>query len=350
MIRVSLTSNPALSIPLKLKAAAYNGILTSNIEPLTNACPTGNCTWPITRSLAICGECSNSTYQQSCGETLNNLTVTLGGEIMNNYTSPVYRYTVPSGAVANLTDFGQQSEGIGFQVMASLGAVYNMSHTDRLYIANFDIVGAPANSYAAPSQSIVASECALWISVQAYETRMVNSNQTQLIVQSFSQVINSDISSLDIDDVTFLNLPAEMNPRLHTNYTVGTLAAIAFQEYLPTLFTRSFILNLESQSPSGDVVQAIYNTSANLDGWIQNVASSISHVVRTTNTPKPTEPDDLYNGTGYQLGVKVQWAWITLPVMLVTLSLITLLATIAKTARSPVGTWKGSPLALFSWM
>ena len=42
----------------------------------------------------------------------------------------------------------------------------------------------------------------------------------------------------------------------------------------------------------------------------------------------------------------MRWPWIILPVVLVVWSLIILATTMIKTARSPVGAWKGSPLAI----
>ena len=67
-----------------------------------------------------------------------------------------------------------------------------------------------------------------------------------------------------------------------------------------------------------------------------------------TNVVRTTIPmtDELYNGTGFQLGVRVRWEWLVLPAAMVGLSLLFLMATIIRTARSPVKAWKGSPLAV----
>lgn len=42
----------------------------------------------------------------------------------------------------------------------------------------------------------------------------------------------------------------------------------------------------------------------------------------------------------------MRWPWIILPVALVIWSLIILVTTMIKTAKSPVRAWKGSPLAV----
>ena len=129
----------AASIPLGMIAATYNGILNQNVESLPTSCPTGNCTWPLTPSMAICGACSASTYTISCFPGVCN---------SNCCSIPSCNYTLPSGAVANLTNFAQvfgALRGIGFRVLLSLGAIYNPSEPHRIYITNFDVFGAPWN-------------------------------------------------------------------------------------------------------------------------------------------------------------------------------------------------------------
>jgi hypothetical protein len=125
-IRPTLTRIPkAMSIPLKMKAGVYNGMLSEGLEPLTASCPTGNCTWPVTPSLAVCGECSHSAYTTSCNETGCN-------------------YTMPSGTVFVFTSASAYSQGLGFQVTRSGGAKYNGSNQDRLYLAIFGKFGEPS--------------------------------------------------------------------------------------------------------------------------------------------------------------------------------------------------------------
>ncbi len=325
-------------MPFSVKAAAYNGILSPNIPPLPVSCPTTNCTWPTTPSFAICGACSKSAYQLSCNST----TATDGGP-------GICHYKMPSGGVANLTDFDVEDEGVGFQVMPSLGAVYNSRNTSILYLANFDLVGAPADSYASRwlNSSTVAAECAMWFCVQAYDISITGSQQTQFM-QNFSQVVNSSQSIVDVDqsdyaNFTFLDLPARMNPSPNSQYRVDFLAYAAIGSFLPSLFDGNVTLNAEGYYPSSDFTLAIWNaTSTDLDAWMKNVALSVTNALRAFNPIS----DDFYNGTGYQLGVQVRWRWIILPAALVVSSFLILIVTIVKTVRSPVQAWKGSPLAL----
>ena len=70
-----------------------------------------------------------------------------------------------SSGVANLSGNIEEARPT-FQVIPSKGAAYNSSNSSILYIANFDMVGAPGSAPGENnnwSKSItVAAECALW--------------------------------------------------------------------------------------------------------------------------------------------------------------------------------------------
>ena len=341
---IILTIDTGASIPLTLKGATYNGIFTPNIQPLAASCPTGNCTWPRTPSLAICGSCSKVAYQLSYNTTILPSYVDSNGDLYFetlNYSI----YNMPSGNVANLTRFVTGAEeGIGFQVMSTPLGINGTNTTNTLYLTKFDLVGAPANTHSSPLQnsSTIAAECSLWFCVQAYDTKVANTKQIQNITYSFSQILDGRIPQGS--KITFLQLPAEMNSIHNNDYEVGTEdTLVAIDSFLSPLFNDTVILDERSSQPSSDAIQAIWNaTSLDLDAWIKNIALSMTNALRAFD---PTT-DDFYNGQGLHLGVQVRWRWIMLPAALVASSLIILAATIIKTARSPVQAWKGSPLVL----
>ena len=270
---------------------------------------------------------------------------------------------MPSGNKANLTNFageyGLTYAPISFQVMQSPGAIYQQKGSN-LYISNFEVVGGLANSSGLesvpwPNSSTVASECALWMCVQAFEMSMVNADQTQVVMQEFSQIKNANTVLVDgglFDNITFQDIPSTMNPRPDGNYTVGTGAYWAFQYYLSPTFSGSVSLRAESKVSSSDVIEAIWSSTADLDKWIKTVATSLTNAIRADktngnqNVTLDAVQDAFYNGQAYQLGYDVRWPWIILPVVLVVWSLIILATTMIKTARSPVRAWKGSPLAM----
>ncbi len=232
---------------------------------------------------------------------------------------------------------------------------YDDSQIDRLFIAKFDAFGAPYDPnapaavsgdapYSWSNSSTIASECALWMCVQTYNASQVHGNQTESITSEFSQFVSFSVDPHDHENYTFL--------QPYSNYTVNAIASDAMTEYLQgtddggtDYFNGSIQLGGGGQNPSSDFVQAIWYASANpgdLNAWVQTLARSITNVIRTTAPPS----SGVYDGTAYQLGIRVRWPWIILPIALVLASLFMLITTIIKTARSPVGAWKSSPLTL----
>jgi hypothetical protein len=313
-----------LQLPFALRASIYNGMLSDTIVPITASCPTGNCTWPVTPSLAICGQCSLSTYEIHCD---------------NNFCN----YTMPSGSIITLISPGA-SEGPGFAVKSGTGGKYNSSLHDKLYIANFDVVGAPYMSLSQgfSNQTTNASECAMWLCVQAYHVSTRSNHQVQTTIQTLSSINSTQTYGGVLTNFTFPTLPEEMNATPNTNYSVSLLGAKGFQDTLSTMFNGTAELDIESSSAESDAVDAIWSASANLDPWIQQVALSMTNALRNSSG-LPSHA--LYNGTGYQLGISVRWRWIALPAAMVVLSLVFLAMIMVQTARSPVASWKGSPLA-----
>jgi hypothetical protein len=264
---------------------------------------------------------------------------------------------MPSGSVNAFSAGSPEGvlQGIGFQVTPSLGAVFRAKDAHSIYIANFDVFGAPVNDTLhlpnGLSPNVVSSECALWMCVQAYETLMIDSTLKQRAVQNFSRLVNASqhldydaagVPTLNPYNLSFEDIPATMNPRPNTTYTVDQVAILALENWLPGIFNGVIKFSMTNQHPSGDVVQAIWSVSEDLDGWIRSVAASMTNIVSTYNATS----DEGYHGIGYERGVHVQWPWIVLPGTLVGASLMILIVTIVKTARSPIQAWKGSPLAL----
>ena len=164
-------------------------------------------------------------------------------------------------SLGNLTNSGAFEEVTAVRLFSgsdfSGGAVYNES--DQLYIANFAVIGAPPNTYANQKwSSTVASECALWMCVQAYESKMVLSQST---VQTFSQIANLNLTNdpdggfnyYPSEDWNFQDPPAEMRPRPNANYTVGKYMWFNIVPYPSiSVFNGSVLYYPVDQIPSSD--------------------------------------------------------------------------------------------------
>lgn len=325
------TGNPAedaLSPTLPMTAAIYAGMMEPETTPAQANCPSGNCTWPETTTLAVCGGCAPITYQHmACNESICN-------------------FTMPSGSRFELANFTSMTEGTGFQTMSTRGQHWNTSDKGYLYIANFDMMGAPYNSFSElqVKDLLQASECALWMCVNTYATTQSSGKQTQKLASSFHN-IDVDFNSDTNYTFSYSNTTAGGSS---ISYAVNWLAAAAFSfqfggnSATASMLDGTVFLNLESAQPSSDITNAIWAGTQHQQKWIQNLALSMTNVVRTNN--QKIRP--IYNGTTYVQGVQVDWWWLALPIATIGGSIVLLILVMTRTARSDLNVaWKGSPLA-----
>lgn len=262
---------------------------------------------------------------------------------------------MPSGSKLQMWDFDKYPSadgGVGFQVMPGGGAHYNASDRNRAYFTNFDLMGAPFGSIDAPAlnEDMKAAECAMWMCVQTYKTSVQSGNQTEEVV---SQIDDVDLHGLlytglpgEKEHVKFAPVPASADREGKTSFIVDAAALYALKFYFYKVMVGNITLNIEAATPSSDLMYGIWNGTTDLDGWMSNVAKSLTNVLRATD-PVTYEQ---YNGTAQGLGVQIRWLWLLLPLVLVALSLLVLAVTMIRTAFSPVEAWRGSPLTflLFS--
>ncbi|KAL8874780.1 MAG: hypothetical protein Q9198_006772 [Flavoplaca austrocitrina] len=323
-----------------MKAATYSGIMTSSTQSPALRYPTGNCTWPITTSLAVCGGCAQSTVQKFCRSTIE-----------YRVYERICEVATTSGMKANLSEATQYVFGTGFQVFPSPGSKWKSNDTSKAYIANFEMVGYRVTSNSTDgytvgmdiddSTPVVATECALWFCVKSYKCAMVVGSPTESVTETFSAMLSMENDSWMDTPESFLDLPLTMNPRPGANFSITFLAKFALQNYLKTIFDGGIEVNTASQE-SSHTIAAMWPATRSIDAWIENLAASMTNVVRTT-TP---EPHEYYNGTAYQVAFRVRWIWITLPGILLLVSQLVLIGAMLQTKRSSVQAWKGSPLAL----
>jgi hypothetical protein len=255
----------------------------------------------------------------------------------------ICNYTAPSG-----TTF-QNGSGLYFSSIPGQGSVYNASDPTRLYFANWDVGGVDYFKSVGWNEwnraTFLTYECALWACVQSYTATVKGSTQTTLQGTEWPTIIGIQNSSNGYDINSTFGDPLYSSDPNGGSYTVTDIAAYELQKYMPSFFTG----NVEAPgsrgiSYSNDFVEVIYNATVNmdLDALVKNIALSMSNVFRTA---EPAQ-DDVYNGTASALSVSAKWIWLTLPIVLVALSLLLSMINIVRTYRNEFGAWKGGPLAL----
>ncbi|KAG4417768.1 hypothetical protein IFR04_009056 [Cadophora malorum] len=321
-------------------AAIYNGMLATNMSHLSAPCTTGNCTWPITPSLGVCGECRSLRW--SAPENCTGSTYDPSGDQSCIYTLPDNQtLRVGKGDYVNI-----------FQVSLSDGVAYNASSTTIPYILNIEAIGMPYGAPAWDATLISAQECALWYCIQAYNTSVTSNQQDQKTVETWSQVtFPPDPEGADINGtITFTVIPSSMNVNRGVSYSVGVNSWHGAQAGFQNIFSQGVI-----QAGSGGTFNRSVWIDALWAGWGNN--SDMSHLISTValsmanniqQTSPVTTPESRYFGTAYRerLLVQVRWEWLSPPVALVLFSVVFLVVIILKTRSVGLMAWKGSALAL----
>ncbi|KAF2148088.1 hypothetical protein K461DRAFT_262990 [Myriangium duriaei CBS 260.36] len=309
--------------------AAYSGILSNDtIQPTPVKCTTGNCTWPLTPSLAVCGACKNSTFA-----------------LQNHCEDGFCNFTLPSGFNANLF---LGTFILGTDAFASVtsehGVLFNDSASDRLYLAHIELFGVPSNDNVSAWESIDVlkdpprfsylsnTECALWFCIDVYNTSMTSSGQIQTVFSSFDR-LNA--------------LPGSDTSDQFSNYSaVGSAPHYTIKTYLTEVMSGNLSLiawDGTLQAWGDALPRGIWQGSRDPDQWIANLAMSLSNFVRSSNM---TEPRPEYQGTAYELVFVIRWWWILYPAALVLSSILFLALVMVRTVHSPLSSWKGSPLTV----
>jgi hypothetical protein len=260
---------------LDMKAAVYSGMMTEGIGLLEANCPSGNCSWPLTPSIAVCGGCAPSTYTTtSCNSSYCN-------------------YTMASGSVSTLYNQPAGDNVVEFQVQSSYGAHFNTRRYDKLYIANFDMFGAPYGSYSSgwDNKSTISSECALWMCVQTFNVSTRSGQQVESVVASYSNMNSTPPESADgTTALIFTDLPADLHGTVRTNFTVNYFAWAALatipsrsgerdrntQHCIPRIFQRHHRSNLERHAEPRQVdQQRSHQHDEKCAHWLLTIASHL---------------------------------------------------------------------------
>lgn len=228
------------------------------------------------------------------------------------------------------------------------GSVY--SAADVAYFANFDILDF---------EDGCAFECALWACVQAYSVKVTAGTTVQsyspmasqgVFVDGVAPYYNGNFTiSIDLN----ASFPEHRNVTGARDYRLDEVSYNGIRLFLEEFWTGNATGGVGGGegSYSNDYDLVIFGVigernadEPGLTTWIENLALSLTNDFRSNG-----ESDDArYDGTAYTLHVKVVWAWLTLPVALVVLSLLYSGITIVRTARaaqrSGVEAWKGDVL------
>ncbi|KAI9756988.1 MAG: hypothetical protein M4579_003646 [Chaenotheca gracillima] len=329
---ISLDSEPPQPA-FSMKSAIYNGVYAGSTRlelGIPPSCATGNCTWPLFSSLAMCSECADITDTiQGCGEDKD-------GDC---------EATLPHGR-NRIQPIDISSMNISITTNASQSAKYAKTNpAPVLTLTQMLNLGG----------KITASECILYYCIQTYNASVTNGDLTQKVVKTWHNTTGQHLDSTSIISVhnvspvyqnSTLTPPADpdFNIRGDTTYTISGITVTAFSSYLATLFNGTVHReSLGSGIFSSDVIQALYTTP--IADTMANLATSMTNNL-FVDSGDPVVPRQAGASTSMETIVHVRWGWLALLPALVLLTLIFLLFAMLSTSRRHAPLWKSSPLAL----
>lgn len=326
------------SLDLPSRIAIYDGIMNAEVVPPSAQCSTGQCSWPIIPSLAICGGCTDVTTNvwYNCTNVSNPTT--------ESYQNCTYHLTDAYGLDIEVI-WALEGNGSEYAIgdtpafRSSYFANPQYNESDLLYTSNFYM--ADASKTHVPSVQVHG--CALWFCVQAYNITVDNGTQSQEIVGNWSRTLSFNFST---GYLNFTEIPASFNIPSDTDFAVSVPAFSGYEQ--AGIGTQTVTFGTDSPSfytYSSDVAEKMLEID-DYDAWVDQFALSMANNIRRTGAAVTSSSH--YAGLTYfsQARVAVRWVWLLFPACMVVASIVFLLASIWQTHRRHVPVWKSDALAL----
>jgi hypothetical protein len=340
-------------VPYEFTTSVYSGILDSSVQPLQLQCVTTNCTWPLIRTLAMCGDCVDMPVQLAgpCESSGCSFTVAAQAD------------PITTGIDRTGNDTYKAIYGTAFYSLASspsvkeqpVDRVFRLSKEDLQYtdqserfqispMTTLSLFGVPPRDDDFKLDEMISKQCKLSFCIQSHETAITNGQQSQHIStepQHLTWNSMNNVGSLDLDTYT------------NSSFTVDIVTWYMMQEYLASQLNGSIEITLREtglansapvwhrESTGTAFMMNIWNATEEASSFIDSLATSITNYLRSTGPPAN---DTLGEGSAFELGVSVNWYWLVLPAVLTGLSITLLAATMTRTRHSDAPPWKISLL------
>lgn len=362
-----------------MQAAVLSGLVQEHnitTQQLSVACPSGNCTWDPFPSLGICNRCAD------LGARLNRSIVQ--GNPLPYMLSPdsavmvanSTRFQLPNGLyienIDNVTALSMTTFGTG-----NPQATVAMKDLDTLIWSTtaLKVQPDPQNASAAwPNLPIQALECGLYYCVKQYDLAVIGNqiqqNSTELTSfkrqkdswrpyrlsrdgrKSWVTLNSTARHSLAWDQASSVNRTDLVLGDQHRQFNVSFDAVRSISKYFTTNFFADFMgypsisgywMDLGSGPDfQPNVMQVLYDTK-DLEDQFNTLALSMSNAIRM----RKEDMKNVYGRLGQSVTkYRIEWPWITMPIIIVLASLGQLLITIRSSRARPI--LKSSILAVLS--
>ncbi|KAH0545431.1 hypothetical protein FGG08_000432 [Glutinoglossum americanum] len=397
-------------LDFSMTSAIYKGLTASQaslLQEIPFTCSTGNCTWPVFPSLAVCSQCHDVTSLLSrTSEVAAPFALIKSGQNLAVMTTNVTTYSLPNGVQINNADGLLEAGGVSTFMTAGYtrqpSQTMNFKENEMMLFSISTIRAGDeyeGNRTDWVDASVKAAECALYYCINAYDASATKGTLSEEIVASWSikdpsswqplplsdQPSGTEITHGSLDDLAnpdglagdptqgYLNrTDLELSPPPQddqekynfppsTKYSIAQPSIDSISNFLTTLFTndanntdigftgiaiRDLAKNTFEYSP--DVMQILYDSTLNRTDptpvtLLANLARSLTNSIRTN-----PQTGALSAGTVARTVPQfhVRWAWMVFPAAVVVLGCVFLVGAMWESWRAGVGVWKGSVLAV----
>jgi len=339
-----------------MKAAIYDGLFKpKSVTDLQPVCPTGNCTFPLFDSLAVCSKCLNVTDSVIINEPVANPDELDGVQLIS--------YSLPGGEVEFSVLFSEGTLAMGPELVATtvlppdlpsevLGVQNPFLTLAILQFPNVQLQIKNGNYYNAPP---VTHECALYFCINTYNVTVQNSNATTQVVSTWT----SDTGTPTVggalqpggmegtQDAVFQRPPDKQQENDTYYVAAGSLANL--QAWLNVTVQGSINTSFSEVDDPQWLSDELLILNATTD-WMflmHKLAMAMTTYIRDPTQVQLQHANQVL-GVAYRFEtyIHVAWIWLTLPVALVGISIVFLTATIIDNESKRALAWKSSSLAL----
>lgn len=363
-------------------SAILNGFYNSSSfrnQTVGFRCSTGNCTWPLFTSAAVCSSCVDVSQDIQRSQHIE------GENIWIKYSLPYVSLenlpVLPDG----LLHFVSNGPVLGVNTTVDPNMTMNFQGEDTLLMSFLTIAGAPswrANQTNWNESTLEAVECALSLCANLYRTEVTNGIFEETVIESWSirnpasfqpSSMNSMFSKSKLDELVaargnslykvnntimlfstdlqltipsdgVLNLPSK--PTTHFNISQDEIIGII--DYLRELTHEEQELTwppIMDNTRNGSIplpgpsIAEMLNNSTNITTTFARIAQSMTNQLRDMSaTP--------LRGYSYQWTphVKVQWRFLILPITVIVMGCIYVILAILESLRLNMPAWKEDAL------
>ncbi|OAK99218.1 hypothetical protein IQ06DRAFT_378133 [Phaeosphaeriaceae sp. SRC1lsM3a] len=364
-----------------MAGAMYSGLLVDTSDPHTGYarqgvaanCPTGNCTYPLFQSLAVCVKCENITdlVTQICNQSVFKLPDPTGATLQLVSCN----YALPNGLAINQTSqlnetAGGPSSGIYRTTIAATAELEpaKLVDSNASFVTMNILRGkscAPMGKEVGLNMTIRATQCSLSWCVGTYNSSVKRGKLEEDAMRFSTENFEEDPSNEMFGITPSYSIDGGPNARFVINKrSSGSLAA-----WLQEKLTFS---NSKADPDQPDISSNVSSSDTRATGRLSetltlfqktdpeyiftNLAKAMTTYIRSIDASQQEQADTdwpvknvrpvLGTSTALHVYIAIRWPWLIFTGAILLSTLVFFALVVLQSAKNGVVVWKSSPLAL----